>query len=292
MDPERVIAALADDVLMEAPPVPLTGGQSASIHRFSLAAGPDELTGRDLVLRVQEPPASSTEAVIQREVGRAGYPTPTVHRFGEVEGHAWGVMDFAEGKTLFDADRAGAMRRIPVQLAGLMADFHQLDPGPVDAALPDAPDPVDAILAELDPGSATDWLHANRPATRRRVVCHNDLHALNVLATDQGPQVIDWELASVGHPVSDVARTVLSCARCRGRCPGSFAESSSGSAAAGPTVSLPHTRPATRSSKRISTGSSSCTRRDSSPWSRRQPTTARDRTSSAGGARPSRSSRS
>jgi aminoglycoside phosphotransferase (APT) family kinase protein len=41
------------------------------------------------------------------------------------------------------------------------------------------------------------------------VVCHGDLHALNVLAAGDHLTVVDWELATVGDPALDVARTAL-----------------------------------------------------------------------------------
>lgn len=41
------------------------------------------------------------------------------------------------------------------------------------------------------------------------VLCHYDLHPENVLLTRDGPVVIDWMAAAVGHPLADVARSLL-----------------------------------------------------------------------------------
>jgi aminoglycoside phosphotransferase (APT) family kinase protein len=42
-----------------------------------------------------------------------------------------------------------------------------------------------------------------------RAVCHGDFHPGNVLITSRGPLVIDWMTASHGHPLADVARTMI-----------------------------------------------------------------------------------
>jgi len=38
-------------------------------------------------------------------------------------------------------------------------------------------------------------------------LCHGDFHPGNVIATREGPRVIDWNLAARGDPAGDVART-------------------------------------------------------------------------------------
>ena len=40
-------------------------------------------------------------------------------------------------------------------------------------------------------------------------LCHGDFHLGNIMLTDDGPIIIDWIDASSGHPLADVARTVI-----------------------------------------------------------------------------------
>jgi aminoglycoside phosphotransferase (APT) family kinase protein len=40
-------------------------------------------------------------------------------------------------------------------------------------------------------------------------LCHGDFHPANVLLTASGPVVIDWVDATRGHPLADVARTLV-----------------------------------------------------------------------------------
>ena len=42
-----------------------------------------------------------------------------------------------------------------------------------------------------------------------RAVCHGDFHPGNVLITSRGTLVIDWMTACHGHPLADVARTMI-----------------------------------------------------------------------------------
>ena len=53
---------------------------------------------------------------------------------------------------------------------------------------------IRAVLAGLPDGDA---------------LCHGDFHPDNILITEHGPVIIDWMTSRRGHPLADVARTVL-----------------------------------------------------------------------------------
>jgi Ser/Thr protein kinase RdoA (MazF antagonist) len=40
-------------------------------------------------------------------------------------------------------------------------------------------------------------------------ICHGDFHPDNIIITEHGPVIIDWMTGRRGHPLADVARTVL-----------------------------------------------------------------------------------
>jgi aminoglycoside phosphotransferase (APT) family kinase protein len=40
-------------------------------------------------------------------------------------------------------------------------------------------------------------------------MCHGDFHPGNIVMTSRGPVIIDWLTATRGHPLSDVARSVV-----------------------------------------------------------------------------------
>ncbi|TCC61821.1 serine/threonine protein phosphatase [Kribbella pittospori] len=118
------------------------------------------------------------EADFMRHVARHGYPVPAVR---EVTG-ADMVIQRLDGPTLGDAAIAGDLTG--AELGRIHADLHRR---------------LHAIPAPS--------------GTPGRVVVHGDLHPLNVIATDDGPVVIDWRNAEEGTAEFDIAMTAIICAQ-------------------------------------------------------------------------------
>jgi aminoglycoside phosphotransferase (APT) family kinase protein len=55
------------------------------------------------------------------------------------------------------------------------------------------------------------WLAAHAPASRRSTICHGDFRIGNLMFDDAGrvAAVLDWELATLGDPLADVAYSAL-----------------------------------------------------------------------------------
>ena len=219
------VALSAEDIEFEATPTRLEGGRSAELFRFRLLAGPQRLVGEDLVLRLLPgPSACSDECVIQDGVARLGYPAPEVLQWGTADARPYMVLKFVEGRSLFDAgSRLSAFRRVPAQLADLMIALHRLDAAPVREALTATStrfglDARARALSEIHAsfaaaghragGDLCTWLDQHQPDRGPQVVCHGDLHALNVIVNGH-TAVLDWELAAIGDPAFDIARTKL-----------------------------------------------------------------------------------
>ncbi len=52
------------------------------------------------------------------------------------------------------------------------------------------------------------WLPDHMPASDRAAICHGDFRVANIMFASDGPDVVgifDWELATIGHPLADVA---------------------------------------------------------------------------------------
>lgn len=146
---------------------------------------------------------------VTRAVGAAGLPAPAAYEFIEVEDRCGIVFERVDGVSLFDSVRAKpwTLFRAVRQLAELHTLIHRREAPPelpsqrewigggIDAA-PDVPaserQAAKAALAGLPDGTA---------------VCHGDFHPANVLLTPRGPVVIDWDTATRGHPVGDIACT-------------------------------------------------------------------------------------
>ncbi|MEV0286830.1 phosphotransferase [Kribbella sp. NPDC050820] len=114
------------------------------------------------------------EADFMRHVAQYDYPVPTVR---EVDGPDM-VVQRLDGPTLGDAAIAGDLTA--VQVGEIHADLHRR-------------------LQAIPAPSGTPGL----------VVVHGDLHPLNVIATSDGPVVIDWRNAFEGTAAFDVAMTAL-----------------------------------------------------------------------------------
>jgi aminoglycoside phosphotransferase (APT) family kinase protein len=215
------------------PPAPLNGGFWAELLAFSLADPPPGWP-HELVARLM-PDASVArkETIVQTAVAATGFPTPVVRMSGGPDnglGRAFMIMDRVSGAPLLAglngigalASAIGLLRQMPQVLAATTANLHALDPQPVRDQL----DPIDrlpvtvpALLDELyaaaveyrrpDLASAGRWLIDHPPAPAPEVICHGDLHPLNLLVNGDQLTVVDWSAALLAPRAHDLAFTAL-----------------------------------------------------------------------------------
>ena len=147
-------------------------GRSADIYA---------LDGNRVLRRRRSGPIRSAEVTVMRAVEAAGFPVPTVH---SVEGCDL-TMDRVDGVDLLTvlSRKPWRARRVGV----LLAELHrQLAAIPIDG--------IEGVEARF--GEPESFVHG-------------DLHPGNVLLTDGGPVVIDWEGAGVGPSDADTVATWL-----------------------------------------------------------------------------------
>jgi len=167
-----------------------------------------------------------------------GIPVPTVHLLCEDEsviGRAFYVMDFADGRVLWDQSLPGMSRdeRAAVydEMNRVIAKLHSVD---VHAAgLSDFGRPGNYFERQIvrwttqyrasatGPNEAMDrlidWLPAHIPASARDAsqnsVVHGDYRLDNLIFHPCEPRVIailDWELSTIGHPLADFSYHCMS----------------------------------------------------------------------------------
>jgi aminoglycoside phosphotransferase (APT) family kinase protein len=211
-------------------PTPLSGGYWATLYAFCLVGAPPGFEG-ELVLRLMPDGArASREVVVQHAVAQAGFPAPRIRLTGDRNGGlgaAFSIMDRAPGGSLASGlsgrERVRVFRRVPALLGETMAALHRLDASPVldalaSAGLPRMAQGVGGLLDEIGEriarlrvrgfDSALAWLHARRVEPERLVVCHGDLHPLNlVLHEGRVSALVDWTNARIAEPAFDVAYT-------------------------------------------------------------------------------------
>ncbi|MEO3861000.1 phosphotransferase [Acrocarpospora sp. B8E8] len=219
---------------LTAEPVPLTGGQWASMARLAVRGTPPGVPA-DLVLRIAPHAAmGAKELAVQRRLAEAGLATPAIRLSGpagEPFDGAWAIMDFIPGTPLLAGlDGLAAVRRLPwlmghlpAQLADTMAALHRIDPGPVvehvRQAAPSTAFTVDELLPHLAAAAqasrqpaliaASNALTSRRPDQSGSVICHGDLHPLNLIEHGGRLVVLDWTAAVLAPPGYDITATWL-----------------------------------------------------------------------------------
>jgi aminoglycoside phosphotransferase (APT) family kinase protein len=223
-----------DDLRYAVEPQPVGGGFWAEILTFRLAGVTPPFAG-DLVAKIMPSRLlGDREALVQASVAELGDPAPQVLVRGTGPRNAGGcyfVMPRADGAPPLAAVNAAALARsvpslalrLPTMLAELAVRLHSLDPAPLRAALraePGWPIDVDDLVADItaaadrvadnDLANAIRIMLAARPRLKNRdVICHGDLHPLNIVVGRAGATVLDWTAARLGPPAFDVAFTAL-----------------------------------------------------------------------------------
>ncbi len=211
----------------------LAGGQSNPTYRLRAASG-------DYVLRRKPLGALLASAhMIEREfrvIGAlhgTGVPVPRVHALCEdpdVLGSPFYVMEFVPGRVFMDPRLPGleAAERAAIfdSMNDTVARLHLVDP--VAVGLADYGRPAQYMhrqharwsrqyrLSETVPIPAMDrlidWLAPRLPERAEVRIVHGDLRLDNMMIHPTEPRVVavlDWELSTLGDPLSDFANNTL-----------------------------------------------------------------------------------
>jgi aminoglycoside phosphotransferase (APT) family kinase protein len=212
------------------------GGQSNPT--FKLTAG-----SKQYVLRTKPGPAAKllpSAHAIDREyrvmdaLHRAGFPAPKQVALcldEAVIGRAFFIMDYVEGRVLWDQSLPGMTRderaAIYDELNRVIAQLHTLDYTALGLADYGKPGNYFARQIErwtrqyqasaLEPIEAMDrlieWLPRHIPPGDQTSIVHGDYRLDNMIFHPTEPRilaVLDWELSTLGHPAADFSYHCLS----------------------------------------------------------------------------------
>ncbi len=150
------------------------------------------------------------ELHIARIVHGAGLAAPAAGDIVEIGGRRGLVYERLDGPSMLQMFKSKPWRLW--QLARQMADLQVALHGCAIADLPSFKDYLGRAIR-----SAPELPDELRSISLQRLaalpdggcLCHGDFHPGNMLMTGRGPIIIDWMTAMAGHPLADVARTVV-----------------------------------------------------------------------------------
>ena len=147
-----------------------------------------------------------------------------------VIGTAFFVMEFVQGRIFWNVQlpdtEPGERRAIYEELARVLAAIHRVDleaTGLSDYGRPDAyvarqvkrwtKQYLASQTSDIEAmNNLIDWLPANIPDDEATALVHGDYRLDNIIFHPSEPRalaVIDWELSTLGHPLSDLAYTCM-----------------------------------------------------------------------------------
>ena len=155
-----------------------------------------------------EPAHAEREYKATRAVYEAGLPVPACYELIEIEGRSGIVFERVDGVSMmrYVQRKPWTTFRLTRQLAELHAHIHRC------ACPVELPSQREWFASRIE---GVDLSESEKETVRRSLaalpdgasICHGDFHPENVLLTSRGPVVIDWDSATRGHPLGDVACT-------------------------------------------------------------------------------------
>jgi uncharacterized protein (TIGR02172 family) len=156
------------------------------------------------------------EARVSRAVRAAGLPAPASGGVIEVDGRLGLIYERVEGVSVAErllgtpeGAKSETIRQLARLFAEVHADIHAHGDVPELASLPQLWEDVIGRVDMLPPDLKEATLKALREMPDGDRLCHGDFHPYNVLMSPRGPVVIDWNNASIGNPMADVALSAL-----------------------------------------------------------------------------------
>lgn len=235
-DPVRLGAWMADHVPGYRGPVeahPIAGGQSNPTFRLSAPSGEYVLRRKPVGALLQSAHMVDREYRVMKALGGTDVPVPRVHALcgdDAVLGSMFYVMEFVPGRVFFDARLPGLSpgdrAAVYDSMGDTIAKLHGVDPEAVGLA--DYGRPANYLqrqfarwskqyrLSETVPIPAMDrlmeWLPNRLPDSGESRIVHGDLRLDNMLVHPTEPRVVallDWELSTLGDPLSDFGNNAL-----------------------------------------------------------------------------------
>ncbi len=182
---------------------------------------------------LQSAHAVDREYRVMRALGDTDVPSAMMYALCEDEsviGTSFFVMEYVQGRIFWNVQlpklEPAERQAIYEELARVLAAIHSVDVGAVglsDYGRPDAyvarqvkrwtKQYLASQTADVEAmNTLIEWLPANIPDDEATALVHGDYRLDNIIFHPREPRalaVIDWELSTLGHPLSDLAYTCM-----------------------------------------------------------------------------------
>jgi uncharacterized protein (TIGR02172 family) len=155
--------------------------------------------------------AVEREFNITRLARAAGMSVPAAEEMLQVEGRLGIIFERIRGISLLKTLETRPWRLIFISrlLAETHARMHTCNLSSETANQRDQIEQGIAWTKDLSETEKQAILAALARLPDGNALCHGDFHPGNIIMTNHGPVIIDWMTGHRGHPLADVARTVL-----------------------------------------------------------------------------------
>ncbi len=140
-----------------------------------------------------------------------GLPVPATEEIVEVDGRLGIVFERLHGPSLLKVLEAQPWKLFSIARwqAELHAKMHACSLPPDTYSQRQQIERGLELATGLSEAEKQTILDSLARLPEANAVCHGDFHPDNIILTDHGPVIIDWMTGTRGHPLCDVARSVL-----------------------------------------------------------------------------------
>lgn len=183
----------------------VAAGRTSDVYEF----------GRGSVVKVPRPQVPEhwpeMEARFTAAVHQVGVRAPEVRGLVDIEGRRSIVFEHIHGPSMWQL-----MLSVPSSVRSLAADLaathRSIHSAGIPKGIPSLVERLSNKVAEVDqlgPAGRDEATRLMSSMPRGAALLHGDLHPANVLMAADGPTVIDWFDAAIGHPIADIVRSSL-----------------------------------------------------------------------------------
>jgi len=171
--------------------------------------------GADSVIKLphDDVPAEwpSFEAALTAAVVDMGVPAPAVRDVVTIDSRTAVVFERIRGDSMWQqmVARPSDAPALARELARIQKDLHAAGIAPSIPELVDRTARKIRLAPGLSQAEQDEAISLSEQLPRGAALLHGDLHPGNVLMGRDGPVVIDWFDATIGHPVADILRSSI-----------------------------------------------------------------------------------